>query len=121
MTGRITLDAERCGGSGMCVLTVGEVFDQRQDDGKAIVPRPEPPADTRESVREAVDLCPAAAIVLPTPDAPVSWVVAHGSRTGRPRPRRSPPAPPGAPSRRPLTPGSPATPGGARRSGPCRR
>ncbi|MCX5340755.1 ferredoxin [Streptomyces atratus] len=69
---RITVDAERCVGSGMCVLTAGEVFDQRQDDGKAIVLRPEPPAETRDSVREAVDLCPAAAIALSTPGPPAS-------------------------------------------------
>ncbi|PWJ03742.1 ferredoxin [Streptomyces sp. NWU49] len=61
---RVTVDAERCIGSGMCVLTAGEVFDQRQEDGRAIVLRPEPPAGTRDSVREAADLCPAAAIVL---------------------------------------------------------
>ncbi|WP_418361457.1 ferredoxin [Streptomyces gilvosporeus] len=60
------MDAERCVGSGMCVLTVGEVFDQRQGDGKAIVLRPEPPVETRDAVREAVDLCPAAAIFLST-------------------------------------------------------
>ncbi|MER5357151.1 ferredoxin [Streptomyces sp. NPDC002785] len=56
----------------MCVLTVGEVFDQRQDDGKAVVLRPEPPAGARDSVREAVDLCPAAAIVLSIPGSPDS-------------------------------------------------
>ncbi|MFF9218352.1 ferredoxin [Streptomyces viridosporus] len=61
---RVTVDAERCIGSGMCVLTAGEVFDQRQDDGRAIVLRPEPLAETRDSVREAAGLCPAAAIVL---------------------------------------------------------
>ncbi|MCX4734825.1 ferredoxin [Streptomyces sp. NBC_01363] len=68
---RITVDTERCVGSGMCVLTAGEVFDQREEDGKAIVLRPEPPADTRGSVREAVDLCPAAAIALSAPGTPV--------------------------------------------------
>jgi ferredoxin len=67
---RITVDVERCVGSGMCVLTVGEVFDQRQDDGKVIVLRPEPPAETRDAVRQAVDLCPAAAIVLSTDRRP---------------------------------------------------
>ncbi|RKR91952.1 ferredoxin [Micromonospora pisi] len=67
---RITVDAERCVGSGMCVLTVGEVFDQREDDGRAVVLRPEPPAETWELVREAVDLCPAAAIVLSTDRRP---------------------------------------------------
>ncbi|AVT28703.1 MULTISPECIES: ferredoxin [unclassified Plantactinospora] len=63
---RITVDTERCIGSGMCVLTAGEVFDQGQDDGKTVVLQPEPPPETWGSVREAVDLCPAAAIVLST-------------------------------------------------------
>ncbi|MFF3763084.1 ferredoxin [Streptomyces sp. NPDC001922] len=67
---RITVDAQRCVGSGMCVLTAGTVFDQRQDDGKAIVLRPEPPTETQGAVREAVDLCPAAAIALPTDRRP---------------------------------------------------
>ncbi|MFI6225881.1 ferredoxin [Micromonospora echinospora] len=64
---RISVDVERCVGSGMCVLTAGEVFDQRPDDGKAVVLRPVPPADTRDSVREAADRCPVAAIVLSIP------------------------------------------------------
>lgn len=59
---RITVDAERCIGSGMCVLTAGEVFDQRPDDGKSIVLRPEPPAESWDSVQRAVGLCPAGAI-----------------------------------------------------------
>ncbi|MEV5201899.1 ferredoxin [Streptomyces sp. NPDC053720] len=61
---RITVDAGRCVGSGMCVFTAGEVFDQDEDDGRAIVLRPEPPAEARDSVRRAVDLCPAGAIAL---------------------------------------------------------
>lgn len=69
---RVTVDAERCVGSGMCVFTAGEVFGQGEDDGKVIVLRPEPPAGTRDSVREAADLCPAAAIVLSDPGAPAS-------------------------------------------------
>jgi ferredoxin len=63
---KIIVDVERCVGSGMCVLTVGEVFDQRPEDGTAIVLRPEPPADLQDAVRRAVDLCPAAAITLST-------------------------------------------------------
>ncbi|MFE3902507.1 ferredoxin [Streptomyces sp. NPDC059153] len=69
---RITVDAERCVGSGMCVFTAGKVFDQGEDDGKVIVLRPEPPAGTRDAVRRAVDLCPAAAIAVSvrgTPDS----------------------------------------------------
>ncbi|GAB3978706.1 ferredoxin [Plantactinospora veratri] len=58
------MDTERCIGSGMCVLTAGEVFDQGLDDGRTVVLQPEPPAETWHSVREAVGLCPAAAIVL---------------------------------------------------------
>ncbi|WP_084962896.1 ferredoxin [Thermoactinospora rubra] len=59
---RISVDAGRCIGSGMCVLTAGEVFDQSEDDGKVVVLRPEPPAESWEAVRRAVDLCPSAAL-----------------------------------------------------------
>ncbi|WDZ88119.1 ferredoxin [Micromonospora cathayae] len=59
------MDARRCIGSGMCVLTADEVFDQ-DADGRAVVLRPEPPAATRDAVRAAVELCPAAAIGLST-------------------------------------------------------
>ncbi|WP_151769700.1 ferredoxin [Streptomyces abyssomicinicus] len=65
---RITVDTERCMGSGMCVLTAEEVFDQREDDGKVVVLRPEPPAGDRDAVREAVGLCPAGAITLSAGD-----------------------------------------------------
>ncbi|MFE7524574.1 ferredoxin [Kitasatospora sp. NPDC057542] len=61
---RITVDVERCIGSGMCVLTAGEVFDQRDDDGTSVVRQPEPPAGALDAVREAVALCPASAISL---------------------------------------------------------
>ncbi|MBD0671374.1 ferredoxin [Streptomyces sp. CBMA156] len=63
---RITVDSGRCIGSGMCVLTAGEVFDQRQEDGTSFVRQPEPPPEALEAVREAVDLCPASAITLST-------------------------------------------------------
>ncbi|MFE9366390.1 ferredoxin [Streptomyces sp. NPDC006978] len=58
------MDTERCIGSGMCVLTAGDVFDQREGDGKAVVVRPEPSADTWSAVRDAAGLCPTAAITL---------------------------------------------------------
>lgn len=61
---RVTVDAERCIGSGMCALTAGEVFEQGEDDGEVVVLRPEPPAAARDAVRAAVGLCPAAAITL---------------------------------------------------------
>lgn len=68
---RITVDTARCVGSGMCVLTAGDVFDQHQDDGTVIVRRPEPPTETQDAVRTAADLCPAAAIILSTGHRPV--------------------------------------------------
>lgn len=61
---RAGVDTERCIGSGMCALTAGEVFDQRESDGKAVVLRPEPPAGTWDAVRDAAALCPTAAITL---------------------------------------------------------
>ncbi|SCF32231.1 Ferredoxin [Micromonospora echinospora] len=64
------MDVERCVGSGMCVLTAGEVFDQRPGDGKVVVLTPEPPADVWDCVREAVDRCPVAAIAVSTDRRP---------------------------------------------------
>ncbi|MFE1048681.1 ferredoxin [Streptomyces olivaceus] len=61
---RTGVDTGRCIGSGMCALTAGEVFDQREDDGKAVVLRPEPPADSWDAVRDAAALCPTGAITV---------------------------------------------------------
>lgn len=61
---RAEVDTERCVGSGMCALTAGDVFDQREDDGKGVVLRPEPPAGMWGAVRDAAGLCPTAAITL---------------------------------------------------------
>ncbi|GAA4051528.1 ferredoxin [Nonomuraea sp. NPDC050663] len=58
---KVTVDTERCIGSGMCVYSSEEVFDQ-DDDGTSIVLRPEPPAELWDAVRRAVDRCPASAI-----------------------------------------------------------
>ncbi|MGW8066173.1 ferredoxin [Streptomyces ziwulingensis] len=61
---RIIADTGRCVGAGMCALTAGAVFDQHADDGTVVVLRPEPPAGTWAAVREAVAVCPAAALAL---------------------------------------------------------
>lgn len=55
----ITVDRQLCIGAGMCVLTAPEVFDQ-DDDGKSLVLDPSPPH--LGPVREAEQVCPAAAI-----------------------------------------------------------
>ncbi|MEU0131854.1 ferredoxin [Streptomyces sp. NPDC006289] len=61
---RVGVDVERCIASGMCALTAGEVFDQRTEDGRAVVLLPEPPGGMLEAVREAAAHCPTAAIGL---------------------------------------------------------
>ncbi|MFF7473959.1 4Fe-4S domain-containing protein [Streptomyces sp. NPDC008092] len=60
----VELDEPKCVASGQCVLAAPEVFDQRDEDGIAFVVAPEPVGDTLDAVREAVAICPAAAIRL---------------------------------------------------------
>lgn len=66
MTTRIKLDQPRCVAAGLCVMVAPDVFDQRDDDGIAIVLTEEPAEESLAAVREAVTLCPAAALSLVT-------------------------------------------------------
>ena len=61
---RVTVDQEKCVGSGQCVLAAERVFDQREEDGIVVLLDPEPPADQHRDVREAAIVCPAMAIDL---------------------------------------------------------
>jgi ferredoxin len=61
---RVELDEPKCVASGQCVLTAPDIFDQREDDGIALLLTEEPAAERLDAVREAVALCPAAAIRL---------------------------------------------------------
>jgi len=61
---RVELDEPKCVAAGQCVMAAPEVFDQRDDDGVAIVLVAEPGEELHESVREAAAVCPAAAIRL---------------------------------------------------------
>ncbi|RPE37508.1 ferredoxin [Streptomyces sp. Ag109_O5-1] len=61
---RVELDEPKCVASGQCVLAAPEVFDQRDEDGIAFVVDGQPPEDVLDAVREAVAICPAAAIRL---------------------------------------------------------
>jgi ferredoxin len=61
---RIGIDEEKCCGAGQCVLAAPEVFDQRDEDGIVVLLDPAPRAERLAAVREAVQLCPAAAIVV---------------------------------------------------------
>jgi len=61
---RVELDEPKCVAAGQCVMAAPEVFDQRDDDGVAIVLDAEPGPELHDSVREAAAVCPAAAIHL---------------------------------------------------------
>ena len=61
---KVTVDKDKCCGAGTCVLVAPDVFDQGEDDGIVILLDPTPPAALHASVREAVAVCPAAAITL---------------------------------------------------------
>ncbi|MGI5423290.1 ferredoxin [Streptomyces sp. CA-179760] len=61
---RVELDEPKCVASGQCVMAAPEVFDQREEDGVAFVLDERPRAGSLEEVREAVAICPAAAIRL---------------------------------------------------------
>lgn len=64
MTMRVELDEPKCVASGQCVMASPEVFDQRDEDGIAVVLDETPEAGLIEGVQEAVAICPAAAIRL---------------------------------------------------------
>lgn len=59
---QVSVDTTRCCGTGQCVLTVPEVFDQRDEDGLVLLLNPSPPAELDEAVGEAAADCPTAAI-----------------------------------------------------------
>jgi ferredoxin len=61
---KVHLDQDKCVASGQCVLAAMDVFDQRDEDGIAILLTDVPPADQADGVRSAVVLCPALAITI---------------------------------------------------------
>jgi ferredoxin len=61
---RVELDVPKCVASGQCVVAAPDVFDQRDDDGVAILLEERPGEEQRGEVEEAVAICPAAAIRL---------------------------------------------------------
>lgn len=60
---KVVLDQDKCIGSGQCVLSSPDVFDQRDDDGIAVLLE-QPGADAEEGTREAARICPALAITV---------------------------------------------------------
>lgn len=61
---KVTVDQDRCCGSGQCVVAAGEVFDQRDEDGIVVLLQADPAPPLHDRVREAATICPAAAIAL---------------------------------------------------------
>jgi len=61
---KVELDEPKCVASGQCVVAAPDVFDQRDEDGVAILLEEHPGAELVRDVREAVAVCPAAAIRL---------------------------------------------------------
>lgn len=60
---RVAIDVDRCVGSGQCVMTAPDVFDQG-DDGLSVLLRTDPPENLADDVRLAAELCPAQAIIV---------------------------------------------------------
>ncbi|MGI5491280.1 ferredoxin [Microtetraspora malaysiensis] len=59
---KIVIDQDRCIASGQCVSAVGEVFDQRDEDGVVVLLNATPRAELAAAVRQAAAVCPALAI-----------------------------------------------------------
>jgi ferredoxin len=59
---KVTVDADKCVSSGMCVMNAAEVFDQGDDDGVVILLVDEPAREFAEKTRNAAAACPALAI-----------------------------------------------------------
>ncbi len=64
---RIEFDEPKCVAAGQCVMVAPDLFDQREEDGVAIVLNAEPGPEHHEDAREAAAVCPAAAILLVAP------------------------------------------------------
>lgn len=60
----IVIDHDKCMGAGQCVLAAAEIFDQNEEDGRAIVLLPRPGRHLAEAVYEARDTCPLSAITV---------------------------------------------------------
>jgi ferredoxin len=61
---RVTVDHDRCCGIGNCAMTVPEVFDQSDRDGRVILLQASPPDEYHDLVRRASGMCPCEAITV---------------------------------------------------------
>ena len=61
---KVTIDTDKCIGSGQCVLASPDVFDQREEDGIVVLLNENPPAELAADVKQAAAVCPALAITV---------------------------------------------------------
>lgn len=59
---KVSVDQDKCIGSGQCVLLSSEVFDQRDEDGVVVLLDANPPSELDDVVEEAAQVCPSLAI-----------------------------------------------------------
>ncbi|MFI1995326.1 ferredoxin [Actinoplanes sp. NPDC020271] len=61
---KVLLDQDKCVASGQCVLNAPHTFDQRDEDGIAVLLTAEPEPGHADDVHQAAALCPALAILV---------------------------------------------------------
>ena len=61
---KVRVNMERCVGHGMCMMACPEVFALNDDDGTAIILKPDVPPELEAAVDHAVRGCPEQAIVV---------------------------------------------------------
>lgn len=61
---KVIVDQDRCAASGQCVLTVPDVFDQREEDGVVVLLNQNPPVDLADRLQRAATTCPSQAITV---------------------------------------------------------
>ncbi|WP_194903822.1 ferredoxin [Catenulispora rubra] len=59
---KVVIDEEKCVAAGQCVSAAMDVFDQRDEDGVAVLLMENPPPERADDVRNAAVMCPALAI-----------------------------------------------------------
>jgi ferredoxin len=59
---KVILDQDKCVASGQCVTAADTVFDQRDENGIAVLLDAEPSPERESEVRQAAAVCPVLAI-----------------------------------------------------------
>jgi ferredoxin len=60
---KVSVDADRCRGHGLCTILAPDVF-TLTDSGYTVVSNPEVPTEREQDVREAAHACPERAITI---------------------------------------------------------